>query len=286
MTTPRRDPAALLSAYLAVGMEVLPDRVVDAVLDEVHRTRQRTVIGPWRNPTMNSYAKLAIAAVVVVVVSVGGLVLLRPGDSSGPGGASTATPSPTRSPSAAPTPSRAASPPPISTTGWVQFTSDRYGYTISYPPTHAGMPGSTVSAPTFVGGAGRDFRFGTDLFDTEVGRVTGTPTIQKLTNNALDWIIFGPAESQIGFWGFAATIPAGTSTDDVISQSVGPIADPCESEPMTIGGLSGRFDVCGDGASIAVVIVGNRAYVFVQGRGSDTRDLMEAQLSTVQLSTP
>ena len=48
MTTPRRDHEALLSAYLAVGMEVLPDGVVDAVLDEVHRTRQRTVIGPWR----------------------------------------------------------------------------------------------------------------------------------------------------------------------------------------------------------------------------------------------
>lgn len=283
MTTPRRDPEALLSAYLAVGMEVLPDRVVDAVLDEVHRTRQRTVLGPWRIPTMNSYTKLAIAAVVVVVVSVGGLVMLRPGESSGPGGAPTATPSPTPSSSAAPAPSPAASPSAISTIGWVPFTSDRYGYTISYPPTHTGMPGSTESAPTFVGGAGRDFTFGADLFDTEVGRVTGTPTIQKLKNNALDWIIFGPAESQIGFWGFAETIPTGTSTDRVISQSVGPIADPCESKPLTIDGQPGRFDVCGDGVSIAVVIVGDRAYVFLQGRGSVAKDLMLAQLSTVQL---
>ena len=40
MTTPR-DPDALLAAYLAVGMEVLSDRVVDSILDEVHRTRQR-----------------------------------------------------------------------------------------------------------------------------------------------------------------------------------------------------------------------------------------------------
>ena len=32
-------------------MEVLPDRVVDAVLDEVHRTRQRAVFGPWTDPT-------------------------------------------------------------------------------------------------------------------------------------------------------------------------------------------------------------------------------------------
>ena len=29
----RRDPEALLSAYLAEGMEVLPDRVADSILD-------------------------------------------------------------------------------------------------------------------------------------------------------------------------------------------------------------------------------------------------------------
>ena len=50
------------------------------------------------------------------------------------------------------------------------------------------MHGSTVSVPTFVGDAGRDFTFGTDRFETEVGRVTGTPTTQKVKNNALDWI--------------------------------------------------------------------------------------------------
>ena len=47
MTKPR-DPEALLTTYLLEGMGVLPDRVVDAVLDEVHRTRQRTVFGPRR----------------------------------------------------------------------------------------------------------------------------------------------------------------------------------------------------------------------------------------------
>ena len=168
MTTPRRDPEALLSAYLADGMEVLPDRVVDAVLDEVHRTRQRAGFGPWRTrpmswriPTMISYAKLAIAAVVVVVVAIGGLALLRPGESSGPAGAPTATPSPTPSPSAAPSASPSASP-SISTTGWVPFTSDRYGYAILYPPTHAGIPPCTVSAPTVVARAQRDFMFATD----------------------------------------------------------------------------------------------------------------------------
>ena len=69
MTKPR-DPDALLSAYLAVGMEVLPDRVVDSILDEVHRTRQRVVFGPWRTRPM-SRTTLA-AAVVVAMVARGG----------------------------------------------------------------------------------------------------------------------------------------------------------------------------------------------------------------------
>ena len=71
MTTPR-DPDRLLSAYLADGIDVLPDRVVDAVLDEAHRTRQRVVFGPRRTPVMNSTFKviLAAAAVIAVVVAV------------------------------------------------------------------------------------------------------------------------------------------------------------------------------------------------------------------------
>ena len=280
MTTPRRDPEALLSAYLADGMEVLPDWVVDAVLDEVHRTRQQARFGPWRTrpvswriPTMNSYAKLAIAAVVVVVVAIGGLALLRPGESSGPGGAPTATPSPTPSPSAAPSASPAASPSPISMTDWVRFTSDRYGYTISYPPSHTGMPGSTVNASTFVAQAKRDFAFGTDTFAAAFENVPAIRTDRfeaYMENSPLDWIVFGPDCCQIGFWGFAATIPAGTSVDNVISQSRG-------TPPLHVNRSPSRSTVSrGDSSSvmthsIAVVIVGDRAYVFHQGRGRSQR---------------
>ena len=76
MTKPR-DPDALLSAYLDVGMEVLPDRVVDAVLDEVRGTRQRTVIGPRRTRSM-SRTTLAAAAVAALLV-VGGALLYERG---------------------------------------------------------------------------------------------------------------------------------------------------------------------------------------------------------------
>jgi hypothetical protein len=109
MTT-THDPDRLLAAYLADGMEVLPDRVVDAVLDEVHRTRQRTVFGPWRTPPMNSMLKIAFAtAAVVVVVVVAGINFLPGNDSSmgGPGANSPSpvvTPSPVVSPSPIPSP--------------------------------------------------------------------------------------------------------------------------------------------------------------------------------------
>jgi hypothetical protein len=134
-----------------------------------------------------------------------------------------------------------------------------------------------VSAPTEVTQAQRDFKFGTDLWERSAGEEQAT--------TPLDYIVYGADPCVIGFMGFAATVPAGTSVDDVISQGVGaPTA--CESEPITIDGQPGRFDVCGDSLSIAVVIVGDRAYVFINGRGSDAKGLMLATLSTVQLPTP
>ena len=69
-----RDPEALLSAYLADGMEVLPDRVVDAILDEAHRTRQRTVFG--RRNGRSTFRTALAAAAVVAVVALGGVFLV------------------------------------------------------------------------------------------------------------------------------------------------------------------------------------------------------------------
>ncbi|MEO6208288.1 MAG: hypothetical protein ABIP77_10100 [Candidatus Limnocylindrales bacterium] len=87
MTKPR-DPGVLLSAYLADGMEVLPDRVADAVLDEIHRTRQRAVLGSWRTRVaqrMNSTLKIALAAAAVIAVTLVGVTYL-PRGGSGVGG--------------------------------------------------------------------------------------------------------------------------------------------------------------------------------------------------------
>ena len=99
MTTPR-DPDSLLAAYLADGIDVLPDRVVDAVLDEAHRTRQRVVFGPRRTPVMNSTFKVILAAAAVIAVVVAGISLLPRNDAAvgGPSSPSTsASPLPSSS---------------------------------------------------------------------------------------------------------------------------------------------------------------------------------------------
>src|SRR5262245_46348169 len=90
----------IADAFLATGPVVLPDRVLDAAFEEVHRTRQRRVLrrGPWRVPTMSTFAKVAVAAVAVIAVGFAGLTLLRPNQVV-PGG----SPSPDASPTVAPT---------------------------------------------------------------------------------------------------------------------------------------------------------------------------------------
>jgi hypothetical protein len=70
MTKPR-DLDALLTAYLADGMDALPHRVVDAVLDEAHRTRQRAGFRPWRTRSMYKTVLGAAAAVAVLVLGAG-----------------------------------------------------------------------------------------------------------------------------------------------------------------------------------------------------------------------
>ena len=57
-------------------MEVLPDRVADAVLDEVHRTRQRAAFGPWRTRSIFR-AAFAAAAVVAMLALAGALLTTR-----------------------------------------------------------------------------------------------------------------------------------------------------------------------------------------------------------------
>jgi hypothetical protein len=97
----KRDPDRLVGAFLDEGPIELSDRVVESVLGEIHRTRQRAVFGSWRTRSMS---RISFAAVVIVVaVSIGGLALwaTRPTASSVAASPPATSPSPGASPSQA-----------------------------------------------------------------------------------------------------------------------------------------------------------------------------------------
>ena len=106
--TASRDTERLIRAFLDEGVTELPERAYHAVRSEIDRTHQRVVIGPWRTPDMNTFAKFAMAAAAVLVVALVGYNLL-PSD-PGTGGTPTVSPSPSPSPSVAVSPSPSPSP--------------------------------------------------------------------------------------------------------------------------------------------------------------------------------
>ena len=91
MTAPRSTDQ-LLQAFLADGLTELPDRTYDAVRSEIHRTRQRAVLGPWREPSVTTISRLAIAAAIVAAIGVAWVNLVPRNPSIG--GDPTPSPSP------------------------------------------------------------------------------------------------------------------------------------------------------------------------------------------------
>jgi Tol biopolymer transport system component len=99
--TAKRDPDRLVRAYLDEGPIELSDRVVESVLGEIHRTRQRAVFGSWRTLSMSRISFVAV--VIVAAVSIGGLALWA----TRPPVSSVATSPPATSPSPRANPSQA-----------------------------------------------------------------------------------------------------------------------------------------------------------------------------------
>lgn len=126
-----------------------PDWVLRSALQAIDTTRQRRPVirVPWRFPHMNTFAKVAIAAVVVIAVGALGLSVLRPPSSSNVGGQPSASPSPSPSPTFGATiiPEPA---PALTET----YTSERHGFSISYPTGWVTRPATdpwTAGFPDF-----------------------------------------------------------------------------------------------------------------------------------------
>jgi hypothetical protein len=132
-----------------------PDWVLSSILDAIDATPQRRglIPAPWRFRPMNTFAKAAIAAVVVIAIGAVGLSMLGPRSPSGVGGQPSASPiaSPSPVPSSSPSLSPDTSAPPaLSST----FTSTMHGIALSYPAGWAvsgatqNWTGGTVNFPS------------------------------------------------------------------------------------------------------------------------------------------
>ena len=100
-----RDVTRIVRSWLGTDEHESADRVLDHVLAQLDATPQRRAWWPARRSIdLNTYAKLAIAAVAVVVVAVVGINLL-PGSSRNGGNGSAASPTPSPTPTRTPSPS-------------------------------------------------------------------------------------------------------------------------------------------------------------------------------------
>ena len=91
-----RDVTRIVRSWLEEGVTALPDRVLDAVLDQVPATRQRRAWWPARRlPQMNTPIRIAMAAAAVVVLALIGVNLIpRTGGVGGPPRRPPPTPAP------------------------------------------------------------------------------------------------------------------------------------------------------------------------------------------------
>ena len=232
-----------------------PDWVLGSVLATIDTTPQRRAFVrlPRRFHDMNTYAKLAIAAVVVIAVGLVGLTFLRPSEGSSVGGPNASTspsPSTRRSPTIIDP-----SPPPLAET----FRSSINGLSISYP---SGWSVNPADAPW------------TDQeprFDSSAGDILYDPA---LTDHLFVWVGSQSLDGQAG----DAWAAEGMSRPELGCGST--------PEPITVDGADGVF--C---EGLALVSVGDRGYAFMLYTSSDDpsvprvydRAWFETVLESVQL---
>ena len=131
-----RTPDSAIDAFLADGITELPDRTFDAVRSDIHRTRQRVVIGPWREQTMVTPLRMAAAVAVVVAAGIAWIGLSPKSNLGSP-----STPAPTASATTSPT---VATTPGAATL----ITGENHPLTLGrYVVDYGSVPGATVDGP-------------------------------------------------------------------------------------------------------------------------------------------
>jgi hypothetical protein len=256
MSTTRDLERRLADFYATEAAERAPDWVLESALATIDITTQRRVLirVPWRFNDMNSFAKLVIAAVVVVAIGAIGLSAFRPGSNQVGGPPSPPSPSPVASPSASPSPSTGPSFPALTET----FTSDMHGVSVSYPSgwtvTRATEPW-TSETPMAGMGPSHDY-----LVQRETDSAFLSLGSQPLGGqDGPDW-----AAQVLADPGFEATCPP-------------------ETEPITIDGAPGMIaTICPERLLTALAWTEDRGYLFVLYRIDDVAWFKQI-LATVDL---
>jgi hypothetical protein len=245
-----RDTTRIVRSWLEEGATALPDRILDAVLDQVPSTSQRRPLWTARRfNEMNNALKLAIAAAAVVVVAIIGVNLLpRNGGIGGTG----PSPSPVATPATTPTPAPTQVPPSPTpaasglSTGFPEAPLKAGTYTLvpftegecHDPPqpgcteTHRGDSlGVTVTIPAGWFGAGQWI-----VLDSDMGN--GSPGGAGVAFERGAWLLTDPCvEKETGNW-----TPVGpTVADFVDAVAKHPILDTTKPIDVKLDGYSGKY---------------------------------------------
>src|SRR5262245_4171163 len=204
-----------------------PDRVLEGVLATVDTTSQRRAVisMPRRIQTMNSFAKLAVAAVAVFAVGAIGVAMFLP-RSTGVGPAVSPSPSqPTPSPTKAlPTPTPLPTPAALTKT----FTSPLNRIALDYP-------GAWTVKPATVASTGEAANFGDPNVDT----------------------IYEPSlEDHLFFLTRSSPLGNQTAQQWLADQAV--VTECPSTGPVTVDGIAGTI---GNGCDVALVVKGDRGYM-------------------------
>ena len=235
-------------AWLDDGPTRMSDRAVMSTLEEIHTTRQRRAMRPaWRATPVSSFARLGIAAVLLIAVG----LLARTVVPRQPDGSSVGGPSPSSSPSE----TEALDFPPMTMT----FVSPTYGYSFKY--------GRGAAAPA------------TEPWDPANGRF-------DMAVNLDDRFDAVETALGAYFEGASTRIPDGVSIDEWVDEDVSPggcEVPRSQQVEITIDGQSGRMAECPHQIE-ATVVAGDRLYLFILSHDrSDARAVFDAWIATIDL---
>jgi hypothetical protein len=169
MTAPR-DPDRLIETFLEDGVDHLPDWAFDEVRHDIHRTRQRVAIGPWREPIMSNLARYGVIAAAVVLLVGAGVFLSRQEPAGVAAPTATERPSPTEAAVASPTLAPDGVPPgPVTITD--AFATSGPDLTMTIPEGVSGWTANEEAIAKDYGAAGDEDG---PLIFTWRGGITGT----------------------------------------------------------------------------------------------------------------